>query len=172
MVAPPVSRPAAEVSRSQPAARPGPLVSATVALLVAATCIPLGYVVWGAISVGGLYKSHRPVTPFVGGSSGVRVYDEPNSSSSIARFFYPRESDILDLSQIPDGAIDETSPSTMNAVGRHHPGKDKKGGTANFAYVDGHVAQDTVLQTLKDRKWGDRFWSLTGDNKVNPVERD
>jgi prepilin-type processing-associated H-X9-DG protein len=100
------------------------------------------------------------------------VYDEPNSNGSIARYFYPRESDILDLSQIPDGAIDETSPSTMNAVGRHHPGKDKKGGTANFAYVDGHVAQDTVLQTLKDRKWGDRFWSITGDNKVNPVERD
>ena len=40
------------LSRSDPAARPGPFVSATVAILVAATCIPLGYVVWGAVSVG------------------------------------------------------------------------------------------------------------------------
>ena len=52
MVAPPVSRPAAPAPRSDPGARPGPLVSATVALLVATTAIPLGYVVWGAIDVG------------------------------------------------------------------------------------------------------------------------
>ncbi|MDX1886223.1 iron ABC transporter permease [Mycolicibacterium sp. 120270] len=66
MVAPPVSRPAAPVSRSQPAARPGPLVSATVALLVAATCIPLGYVVWGAISVGWTRAYELVVRPRVG----------------------------------------------------------------------------------------------------------
>jgi iron(III) transport system permease protein len=52
VVAPPVSHPAASVSRSSEAARPGLLVSATVAILVAATCIPVGYVIWGAISVG------------------------------------------------------------------------------------------------------------------------
>lgn len=52
MVAPPVSPAPAPVSRAKVVARPGPLVSGTVALLVAATCIPLGYVVWGAVSVG------------------------------------------------------------------------------------------------------------------------
>ncbi|OBB06982.1 iron ABC transporter permease [Mycobacteriaceae bacterium 1482268.1] len=52
MVAPPVSLPAAPAPRTVQAARPGPLVSATVAILVAATAIPLGYVVWGAVSVG------------------------------------------------------------------------------------------------------------------------
>ncbi|MGY4652148.1 ABC transporter permease [Mycobacterium sp. URHB0021] len=52
MVATPVSRPAAPVPRSEAGVRPGPLVSATVAILVAATCIPLGYMLWGAVSVG------------------------------------------------------------------------------------------------------------------------
>ena len=68
-------------------------------------------------------------------------------------------------------AIDETSPTTLNAVGRHHPGKDKKGGTANFCFVDGHVEQMTVLQSLQQRKWGDRFYSITGENRVSPVDR-
>jgi iron(III) transport system permease protein len=64
--APPVSRPAAPVSRSESAARPGPLVSTTVAILVAATCIPLGYVVWGAVSVGWARAYELVVRPRVG----------------------------------------------------------------------------------------------------------
>lgn len=52
--------------RSETAARPGPLVSATVAILVAATCIPLGYVVWGAISVGWTRAYELVVRPRVG----------------------------------------------------------------------------------------------------------
>jgi iron(III) transport system permease protein len=66
VVAPPVSRPAAPVSRPDKAARPGPLVSATVAVLVAATCIPLGYVVWGAMSVGWARAYELVVRPRVG----------------------------------------------------------------------------------------------------------
>ena len=65
-IAPPVSRPAAPVSRTEPAARPGPLVSATVAILVAATCIPLGYVAWGAVSVGWTRAYELVVRPRVG----------------------------------------------------------------------------------------------------------
>ena len=66
MVAPPVSRPAAPVPRSEAAARPGPLVSATVAILVATTCIPLGYVAWGAVSVGWTRAYELVVRPRVG----------------------------------------------------------------------------------------------------------
>ena len=64
--APLVSHPAESVSRSESAARPGPLVSATVAILVAATCIPLGYVVWGAVSVGWTRAYELVVRPRVG----------------------------------------------------------------------------------------------------------
>ena len=66
MVAPPVSRPAATVPRSDGNARPGPLVSASVAILVAATFIPLGYVVWGAVSVGPTRAVDLIVRPRVG----------------------------------------------------------------------------------------------------------
>ena len=40
------------MSQSDNASRPGPLVAATVAILVAATLIPLGYVAWATVSIG------------------------------------------------------------------------------------------------------------------------
>lgn len=64
--APPVPPPAAPVSRSDKTARPGPLISATVAILVAATCIPLGYVAWATVSVGWTRAYELVVRPRVG----------------------------------------------------------------------------------------------------------
>ncbi|RAV10344.1 iron ABC transporter permease [Mycolicibacterium sp. GF69] len=64
--APPVPAPAAPISRSTRTARPGPLVSATVAILVAATCIPLGYVAWATVSVGWTRAYELVVRPRVG----------------------------------------------------------------------------------------------------------
>jgi iron(III) transport system permease protein len=66
VVAPPVTLPPAPAQRSETTARLGPLVSATVAILVAATFIPLGYVVWGAISVGWRRAYELVVRPGVG----------------------------------------------------------------------------------------------------------
>ena len=64
--APSVARPAVDLPRGEAAARPGPLVSATVAILVAATCIPLGYVIWGTVSVGWTRAYELVVRPRVG----------------------------------------------------------------------------------------------------------
>ncbi|MFI5507243.1 ABC transporter permease [Mycobacterium sp. NPDC051804] len=64
--APPVPAPAAQSSRSEATARPGPLVSIAVTILVAATCIPLGYVVWGTVSVGWTRAYELVVRPRVG----------------------------------------------------------------------------------------------------------
>jgi iron(III) transport system permease protein len=64
--APPVPAPAVESSKPDAASRPGPLVSATVAILVAATCIPLGYVVWGTVSVGWTRAYELVIRPRVG----------------------------------------------------------------------------------------------------------
>jgi iron(III) transport system permease protein len=66
VVAPPVSRATAAVSRSDKTSRPGPLVTATVAILVAATLIPLGYVAWGAVSIGWTRAYDLVVRPRVG----------------------------------------------------------------------------------------------------------
>jgi iron(III) transport system permease protein len=58
--------PAIPIARSDKAARPGPLVSVTVAILVAATCIPLGYVASAAVSVGWARAYELIVRPRVG----------------------------------------------------------------------------------------------------------
>ena len=66
MLAPPVSRVTAPASPSEATYRPGPLVTSTVAVLVAATLIPLGYVAWAALSVGWSRAYHLVVRPRVG----------------------------------------------------------------------------------------------------------
>jgi len=125
-------------------------------------------------SVGGqnLVKSHRPITPFLGLSSGRDPFAEPDSSfgRGVARFVYPRLRDIED----PDRLIGEngrqviadssTNPTQtqLNAVGRHHPGE-----STNFAFADGHVERTQLADTIRDRKWGERFFSLTGFDKVD-----
>ncbi len=110
----------------------------------------------------GVIASHRPVDPFVGLSAGANVYQEPTSGGGrVARFTYPRESDIRETNQLGVGEI-ENAQSTLNAVGRHHGG-----GTSNFAFVDGHVEAMTVKESVRKRLWGDRFYSLTGNNKVD-----
>jgi len=109
-------------------------------------------------------KSHRPVTPFIGLSAGTKVYDEPDSGT-IARFRYPnvdpRASEILRKDELGAGMIVDGSTSTLNAVGRHHAGE-----AVNFLFVDGHVAKHTIRETVEQRLWGERFWSLTGSNAV------
>ncbi len=108
-------------------------------------------------------KSHRPVTPFRGRSAGTNVYAEPTGGSNF-RYEYVGENDILPTDQVPAYAIEDGTNSTLNAVGRHHKGKrDIKGGGANFVFVDGHVEQSTILETIRKRRWGDKFWSLTGN---------
>jgi iron(III) transport system permease protein len=66
VVAPSVSLPTTPAPRSDKAARPGPLVAAVVALLVAATLIPLGYVGWAAVFVGWTRAYELVVRPRVG----------------------------------------------------------------------------------------------------------
>ncbi len=110
--------------------------------------------------------SHRPVMPFYGGTSGRDVYNEPNFGSE-PRFFYPNEGEILPRSQLGPGMI-VSQVSELNAVGRSHPSADRRiGGSANFTFVDGHVDPLTVLETVKKQLWGDRVFSLSGNNRVS-----
>lgn len=114
-------------------------------------------------------KSHRPVNPFFHSSTG---YDEYASLQQGFRYgpmddptYGLTGRSILDDDDVR-GLISGAQGTELNAVGRHHPGGDKYGGTANFLYCDGHVARKTVWQTMNDREWGDRYYSVTGDNKV------
>lgn len=116
---------------------------------------------WRSIAEDVTSKSHRPITPFVGGAAGADVYNEPDIGAE-PRFFYPPESALLKKGQLGANLIRDGNTS-MNAIGRHHPGGDQLyGGTTNFVFVDGHVERKTVLETIRKRLWGDRFHSLTG----------
>lgn len=110
-----------------------------------------------------IVKSHRPITPFIGGSSGSNVYAEPVFGTS-PRFFYKNPDDLLDATRLDRiGAIEGAYGDTaLNAVGQHH-GSDK----ANFVFVDGHVESLTPRESVENRLWGDRFYSLSGNNRVN-----
>jgi len=125
---------------------------------------------WTSLSdttqVGGserLIKSHRPITPFLGKSSGIDVFNEPDRGR-IARFEYPPLTAILSPEELRgrEDLLGNGSQTTLNAIGRHHPGS-----TSNFVFVDGHVERLKVIDTVKKRMWGDRFWSITGNNKVD-----
>lgn len=116
-------------------------------------------------------KSHRPVLAFEGVSSGTDVYSEPNTGGS-ARYLYPGVGELLPYqSLVSSGTAAYDSDTQLNAVGRHHAGQGgtlRGGGTTNFAFADGHVTNSTVEATITERKWGDRFYGITGNNAVAP----
>jgi prepilin-type N-terminal cleavage/methylation domain-containing protein/prepilin-type processing-associated H-X9-DG protein len=118
---------------------------------------------WSTVFSGSESKSHRPVIPFVGADTGGNVYDQPDGGSREA-FEYPPESALLPRASLGPDMIGY-SRAMINAVGRSHPGSDKFiGGTANFVFVDGHVDRMSVRDSLTKKLWGDRFYSLTGQN--------
>lgn len=122
----------------------------------------------GASSSGGFEsKSHRSISPFYGITSGSLAYSEPNTGGE--RFYYPTTASIKPLSEIPPYAIDAPNLFMLNVAGRSHPGKGDKrveGGNGVYAFVDGHVETMHVKDTIRKRLWGDRYYSLTGANKV------
>ncbi len=133
----------------------------------------LHYEGWKSVfTSAGVSKSHRPITPFEGKSSGSEVFLEPDAGA-VARFQYPPKTSILRKDQLGENMI-ESPLTSLNAVGRAHPGGDSMyGGTANFAFCDGHVEKMSVIDSIRKRLWGDRFYSISGGNAVdlaaNPI---
>jgi len=120
---------------------------------------------WDSVFEGALSKSHRPISPFVQ-NSGSNIYDEPVRVGNIPSYSYPDLSEVLTNEQIganANGLLSEGLPTTFNAIGRQQPGsKGPYGGMSHFLFVDGHVDRLNVLDTLKKRLWGDKYYSLTG----------
>lgn len=128
---------------------------------------------WQSIAVEGKSKSHRPITPFrsPSGASGESIFFVPDvSGNNSQRFFYPRENQLKKEEFLGAKAI-EDEDSELNAVGRHHAGRDALGGSVNFLFIDGHVSKMKVLETVTDRLWGDRFYSLSGSGTSIPLSK-
>ena len=138
-----------------------------------------GYTCLADPDSGGLnkIKSHRPVSPVVGldGSNPLQTlainnpapykYVEIETASFASEFgFFDRRN------AAPAGLLSSgNSASSASAVGRHHAGKDEFGGSANFAFVDGHVSISTVAKTIRARLWGDRYFSIRGNNGISNI---
>ncbi len=132
---------------------------------------------WNVISEGGsdvgtgwTSKSHRPINPFVPLSSDT-VYQE-GTGRRVPSFVYHGWEDgqfgglrNLISRGIPRNAI-STDGQSILAVSQRHNGKGVMG------FVDGHVALHTLEETQRGMGlWGDRFWSLTGDDRVLTPEQ-
>lgn len=126
---------------------------------------------WKLLGIGGtdgtsvMSKSHRSINPFWSAESGS---DEYNTDPTYSAFTYRPDANygLRPLSESAVGWIDSSGVSEVNAVGRHHPGLDRYGGTANFLYADGHAERRFVVDTLRNAEWGNRYYALTGDNRV------
>jgi prepilin-type processing-associated H-X9-DG protein len=125
-----------------------------------------------AVQEGGglLSKTHRPVNPFYHVGSGTNEYQ---AAPSTPGFMYGPPEDQrryglkpLNIVNEKVGVIDGSVGPEINVVARHHPGGDELGGTGNFLYADGHGEKKTILETMKRREWGEKYFSITGRNEV------
>lgn len=106
-------------------------------------------------------KSHRPVDPFLGISSGRDILAEPlnTSVSQPNRYRYPdldRDEIHKKASDIGDSEI-VSGRTNLNALGRHHPGE-----RTNFSFADGHGENMSVADSVRRQLWGKRYYSVTG----------
>lgn len=130
---------------------------------------------WKALGIGSeggiLVKSHRPVSPFGHIASGSDEYASPEPAPGFS-YGAPPYYGLKPLKEIESAInlIDNPGLMETNAVGRHHPGgKDGyMGGAVNFLYADAHVEKRTVLDTIHQREWGNRYYAISGNNKVGP----
>jgi len=130
---------------------------------------------WKALGIGSsnsiLSKSHRPICAFSHVSTGY-AGDALYKATTLGFVYGDRNAEDYGLKPLEEveqcmDLIDGGAGHPINAVGRHHPGGDEYGGTANFLYCDTHVERKTILQTMEKTEWGMKFYSL-GDDIVRP----
>lgn len=130
----------------------------------------------GDDSSGYLSKSHRPICAFSGLSTGYTDLAVYQAAPATPSYVYGDPSDpkmfgIKTLAEIKtlSELIEGLQGHPINAVGRDHPGPGQTstyGGCANFIYCDGHNARKTIYETMKNREWGNKFYSITGNNVI------
>jgi prepilin-type N-terminal cleavage/methylation domain-containing protein/prepilin-type processing-associated H-X9-DG protein len=119
---------------------------------------------------GQVIKSHRPLSPVLSLSSGFDVAQDPGTGSLARLRYYDTTQSAWTGTNFTKecpiiGAID-SADYRMHTIGRHHGGRDGVGGSANFVFMDGHAENTFITKTIEEKKWGSRFWSLTGNNRI------
>ncbi len=110
--------------------------------------------------VAGVSKSHRSINPLNSATGADGAPTGYPTGTNIVWTDTPGElgfgiqKDETVLNNQTEGAYFN---KPINLVGRHHAG-----GTANFTRTDGSVFQERVEETVRQKAWGDQFYSLTG----------
>ncbi len=131
----------------------------------------------GIVNSGGVEsKSHRPINPYFHVGSG---FNEYSAAINAPGFIYGTQGDqkfygLLKLKDVraATNLLDYSAGvAQINALGRHHPTTQKVyakqyGGSGNYLFCDGHVENMTPLQSVENRKWGDAYYSLSGESKI------
>ncbi len=102
--------------------------------------------------ISGEIKSHRPITPFFGVARGARVFDE--NPRGVPAFRYPPENEydrIVAEQDLGSSIVD----FPLAAVGRAHAGN-----RTVFVRVDGSAIRGDLIDSVRDRQWGDEFYSM------------
>jgi hypothetical protein len=116
---------------------------------------------WQTVSIDARSRAHWPVNPFIGATSGTNPYNE-GVTGTFARFGYPALSRVLPASGDGFEAIAD-SGTELSAVARQRPKN-----SSFFAMLDGSVQRMSVSRSITQRLWGDRFWSISGNDRVQP----
>ncbi|MFI4873353.1 MAG: prepilin-type N-terminal cleavage/methylation domain-containing protein [Phycisphaerales bacterium JB061] len=116
-------------------------------------------------------KSHRPVQPF--GANGdftdQAIYNAPSypGGNGPARYRYqstdPDDGELVEKDE--DKGEGSMIDRGLDMVGQPHSGK------GNFCFLDGHVETMTTVETIEKRLWGDKFYAITGDNRIQKASR-
>lgn len=121
-------------------------------------------------------KTHRSIQPWVNIQSGTNEFGAPPFDGGWLyrdpSHPFPDRYGILSLRDLENqgtkAAFTGGNQREINLIGRHHPGGDEWGGTTDFTFVDGSVQRTTIIRTMRDRWWGDQFYSLKGEGtKIN-----
>jgi prepilin-type N-terminal cleavage/methylation domain-containing protein/prepilin-type processing-associated H-X9-DG protein len=126
-----------------------------------------------------LSKSHRSINPFGSLSGGGPDYEFSVPPQTPTFIYGTAAQQQAPYGLVPTSQLDKLASAgaiggqinnqVLNAVARHHPSagtENEYWGTANFLYCDGHVARKGIMETLENREWGDRYYSLTGESGV------
>ena len=120
----------------------------------------------------GVSKTHRSVNP-MNPATGANAAN-PTSHPFSNFYVWADSSDFgikpLDSILAASNAGGEWN-NPINVVGRHHRGgsggsQPGSEGSANFVRVDGSGYSSTVRDTVVNKDWGDKFYSVTGNQRI------
>jgi prepilin-type processing-associated H-X9-DG protein len=121
-----------------------------------------------ALDQGNGFKAvgHRSIMPFYLAGSPSEFNVDPSAfytNVTVGALYSTATLNSMTQSDLPLIA-DKTQ---LNAVGRNHPGGAQGiSGTTNFIYLDGHVERKSIVETLTNKEWGSKFYTMTGDNSI------